>query len=364
MPHDDPSGPNDWSLSRIVVALQNELLGPLYSISSNTKVLAGKTTPAEHRRLISANLQSVTTLERSLTRVVELANLSNDSLVLRASNTSIHSMTHEAALSASSDMRDPPEVATEILGPDAIVHTDHARTASMISNALQSMPPQGRARSLTCSTKLDQSSALVSVLWTAKTIQPLVEVSASSPVTDHSARRTGSSSYFHAVAFALGAEVDEAEDRSMIRLTAEFPVIHSVDWSIDDESQSNFDQARVLQYAPTVDDCFELPLDTAFLDQDDDLSDRIATASASLLVLNHTSQTDEHHLATNLYFSQKSTIPVLLRSAHLSYDQFVRYRDHVDAILLEPAAPDVLTRYIGGLSRINRRSHRRRASLH
>lgn len=364
MQHDEPPGPITWSLSRIVVALQNELLGPLYSILNNTNVLAGDTTPAEHRRLVGANLQSVTTLERSLTRIVELANLSTDSLVLRPANTSIHSMTLEAALSASSDTRRSSEVSTDLHGPDAIISTDHNRTVSMIANALHSLASPDRIRSLSCKTSYDEDSTHISVLWTVKYIQPAVDVSTLSPNIYPNTRRAVSSSYLHAIAVALGANVDETEDRTVVRLSAEFPTVHSIDTAKSSESETILDDARILHYAPSSSDRFELPIDTVYLDQDDDLADCIATSSASLLVLNHSSETDDEHLATNLYLSQKSTIPVLLRSSDLTYDQFVRYRDHVDVILLEPAELSVLTRYIAGLSGNDRRHHRRRASLH
>jgi len=57
-------------------------------------------------------------------------------------------------------------------------------------------------------------------------------------------------------------------------------------------------------------------------------------------------------------------LPVLLRAEHLTYEQLNRYRDHVDAIILEPSEEGVLARYVSGLSSVDRRGGRRLAEIH
>jgi len=354
---DDPKDP---SLAQTVLDSYQDLMGPLYAIQSSTALLAGETSVSERRRLISSTVHACGRLEQSVARIVEKAGSYTGSFLARPRNTSIRSMTLEAALSLT-DVSGKPRVSAEIQGADAIVNAEHARLVSMLGSALQYVGERGGPVRLLCSITYVDGVDGVDVLWEVLSDKALGGLQVIDPYTV--ARTEANRSFINLVAGQLGVKVEVVSPEKTRLSTRISTVLRQID------DQEHFDDAdwngvSVVQHAQSPDDMLSLPVPSMRMDLQDDLPSRLSAASATVLVLRLTDPVDDEQLSSNLYFSQNASVPVVLCSNALSYEQFVLFREHVDAIISEPLSEPTLARYLIGLSLLNRRREPRPAVLY
>jgi len=361
-----------WEIYALLAELESDLLNPIYAIISNSEIIAEVDDFQGRISLALSTKKAARILEETINKLLELARIATKNFKLQPEITSVHSLTHEAALLAQSVRHGGLglRVDVQLDSDDVMAKCDSGRMAHLISSAVLSVVALTHETRVKVTLRSYRQEEGVCCTWliqldesgpgaTARDALRLPD-----PGQPRAAKRALGVLFTESLASQLGAELVTVDVPLGIQLTVILPFIRLTP-PPDMHRLTQALQTGVIVVVDEPPSSFS-PLPTTFTEvpDPDELDSYVRKMKARLLVLHHDESTPSHAITKILTYCQESRVPVLLRASALTYEQFNRYRYHLDAIILEPSEPSMLARYVVGLSHHNRRRDRRPANLH
>lgn len=356
---------DDRKLVRLLIGAQRELLDPVYAILHNSDALAANA-PAEHRsRIARANHRAARVLERTLLKLIELARLASGDFRLRTSPCSLQSLTHEAVLLTRSLFPEADAQRASIGHADAdlIARTDGPRIVHVLASVMLGVSGISKGESCTVSLEILRHNQETTVAkWVIEAGNVPDENSEANNEEFNDSTATLNEMFSRELARVLNAQIMRQSSGYGMIIEMPVEVLHPVD-ELRVTDNVVWSTSPILLAEPAPNEFAPIRGKISVLSEKDDCAEQVRKTGARLLVL-HRSNDGEEDLAARLHLCESVDVPVLLRAATLSYDDFYAYRDHLDAILLEPCRNETLARYVAGLSLHDRREKRRPAEIH
>ena len=361
-----------WDASSLLANLESDLLNPVDAIISNSEIIAEADDYQRRVTLASSTMKAAHILEEIIQKLLELARIASKTFKLNPETTSLHSLSHESALLAQSIRHGGQglRVDIQIESDDAMVDCDRGRIVHLISSAIILVGALTRAARVKILLRANQMDGDMACAWLVQIPEamagPAVRDALEYPESElpRAAKRALEILFTESLASALGVALSTIDLPPGIQIAAKLPVVRRAPPPDTQRLFRELEAGRIVIVDEPPDGFTLLP--TTFTEVPDlnKLKDFVRDKNANLVVLHHNELTRPGTIAKRLAYCFESRVPVLLRASSLTYEQFHRYRNHVDAVILEPSDPAVLARYIVGLSQHDRRHNRRPADIH
>lgn len=358
--------------SSLLLATAPQVLNATYSIRHGLTVLQDAIDREEKQHLFAAVRRAATKIE-SLTRpLLEVARHEVVTPTERLRPYSIDTLLKESALYVQSYLGDqlPIAIESKLRGEDLIVYCEPRRIRDMVSHAtifLALSLKSGRLR-IALDTVGDRS--IRKLRWSLSCSDFELRSREMSPADlkiggyDGTGERALARSVFFAQADIVNGVVKALDVPPGILLEHELAELHDVPPLTESRLHSAWTQQPIIICEPPPTEFVGIDAELVMVTDEDQLPVKRIATNASLLVLHHVEQPPPTIIALNIRRAHKAGLPVLLRASRLDYQEYLDYRNTVDAILLEPCRVETLARYVIGLSQHDRRSGHRQAQLH
>lgn len=373
----DPANPvpvTESSVTALLIRLQEELLNPISAIIANASLWPDVYSDMERVRLTKATKLAAFRLESTVTKIVTVAQVASGSFDLKPTLCSVHAICHEASLLAAS--LSPPDCScacnVSLSLDDVIVELDPSRFVHAIAAIIRAQARHQSCGISSLSVRVNNVNKGTADLEISVVPSKEGGTSPRSSVLHPQATdgRMGSLMVLDAVfisvlAAEMGVTVTEhPQESGAITLRLSLPlrrIIKPPEPSRLDEQWVSHPIAVINEPPPGF---TPLRARVVCIPDDTDIDKRMQEEGARLLVLYQPDDSDERTVLRNLDYCRRVTGPVLLRAAELSYEHFTRYRNSLDAVILEPSTKATLARYVIGLSSDEKRGRRRLAEIH
>jgi hypothetical protein len=360
-------------LNSLLTDLEHDLLNPVYAIISNAEIIASLAKLADRRDIASSTKRAARILECNLVRLLDLSHVSMNQFDLCPQDNSLRSITHQAVLLLSDIHQENRSIRFDAVfeSTDWIVAADGQRVVHLLVSALQSALLSLQDCTVSLTQHNERQGDQVTASW---------YISIDSPLTDQDWRQAldlptedgpllGRASlgvlYTRALSEVLGADIVIGDVPYGLQVTLQLPVVHNVDQAPPDLlTRNTWVDSTILVSREPPNLFTPLRASMTLIPPEADIPTYLQETNAELLILHQTGEGGDDEFERNLQICRQSRLPVLLRASALTYDQFNRYKDKLDAILMEPSEEGDLARYIVGLTRPNRRSSRRQADIY
>ncbi|MEM7313697.1 MAG: hypothetical protein AAF497_11160 [Planctomycetota bacterium] len=356
-------------ITALLPELEHELFNPLYAIIGNSEIIGALSEASEQRDLAQSTKRAARCLERHLRRLVEVSLASLGHLELLLAPTSMRSVTHQALLLASETTLDDQsfEYIPAFHSADRIVETDGDRLAQLLASCILSVVgplPGGRVK-LTYEVQGQDSHPCINWFLSIDSNVPpdwRRAVAVPSDLIGNSGMAKLDVLYSMALADALDARVIIGDVPPCLRVLLRPTLLHIV--REPEESPQLDDDVSIFAFGDPNHRFSELPHAITELAADQDIVSALEESRRGVLVLHQHDRAGASQFSKNMEICSRVRIPILLRATSLTREQYSRYRDNLDAIVMEPCRPDDLLRFIAGLTRSERRSRARRANIY
>jgi hypothetical protein len=366
----DPLSSDDpmpiWLLS-----LQRDLLGPTYSVINHVDAMSISGRNSLDQAALHTVFSAARSLERNLCRLVDLAKLSSGTLRSAPEVGSVQSLTHEAVIVARA-------MAPHVLNGGVCVHppaidvvaTLEKRIFVELLATITLLVYRASARAQ-CDLQLSFTGqgADTRTAWRISAERgalPARSLEALQSDALWASRHLFDLAFVERVVNALGGSVAIQNDRSGFVCELPTPPIHKGD-SPNISGNILWTTAPILLSSASPQGFMPVPGKVFILNPNLDdfpIETQIQESGARLFIVNHFPTMSAHVVLKLLVTCVGLSVPVLFRSSALDYDTMCNFRDHVDAIVLEPCSRETLARYVVGLTTHNRRAIRRPAQIH
>lgn len=355
-------------LAELLLLLQTDLSSALAAMVSNFEAIPAAYLANDREALRRSGLKAARRIE-SINRM--LAMLARDSIGTSSPLLipySIQSLTQEAILYAIAQAPgfSAIESRPSLDRSDFIIRADVPRLVALLAALVVVVSHHVEERRVQLSLALDEHDDLVRSTWKI-TLDPKTPAVDWRPIVDSKSEQATSDAllqlygrYWRLLASSIGASVFSEGLPDGIAVTLDLPLVRRC--PVTDEYPQPQSVTVLMTESPPA-GFVPVPAKALIAPPDIALDDYIRDSQAQVLVL-HQPLNDHSAVSRNIASSSQVDIPVLLRAASLTHDQFIRYRERVDSIFLEPSDPLALQRYLAGLALPNRRSTRRPAEIH
>jgi len=368
--NDATAGVEPSDLISILKWVDEDLRNSVYAIINSFEILPDADMRADREILHATGLLAARRIEYTHQKIANLARIVSKDFGTDRADRSTQSLTREAILFAIAQDGRFGEIAYQpkMSDTDAIVRVDPTCITHMLASLLTSVSArcaEGRIRlSMTHTDRQGQ----VEIAWYVTVEEGAASIDWRRILKAGTLRERSDGEvaihdkYWHALSNIIDATVELSEVPKGIVVQVTAPLVRYVPVPAN-APRKLWTGPPALLVGDEPAGFTPLHADTVRLRNREELETLIGESHPCLLVLNQPAD-DESATRLNVALSQMCDLPVLLRAEHLTYEQLNRYRDHVDAIILEPSEEGVLARYVSGLSSVDRRGGRRLAEIH
>lgn len=349
-----------------------QVLNATYSIRHSLAVLQEAITREEQQHLFAAVRRAASKIEALTRPLLELATREVSRPAGQMRPYSLDTLLKESVLYVRSYLGefDPVTVESICRCKDLIVHCEPSRVRDMIAHTTMFLALSLKSGRLRITLDTDGAGATRKIQWGVSysdfelRSQQMSLADLECPGYDSTGERALARSFVLAQAESIGGTVKPLDVPPGILLEHEVSVLHDVPPISQKLLNSRWTEKPVIICDEPPDSFLIIDAELVAVSDDDDLPTVREELDASLLVLHHLERSPPTIIANNIRRAHKAELPVLLRASTLDYQEYLDYRNTVDAILLEPCDKEMLARYVIGLSQHDRRTGHRQAQLH
>lgn len=379
-----PGSPSSGSLihGELILALENDLLAPLVAVVNNMEVHTESTSEDQRSALCASTKLAAERLHQTVLHLTDLARLEVGSTAGEGEPVSLSSVITESLLSFRHTAPDSShDVTLDSNASDVVLVVDRERLfrmlVSLLSAVAAELKPDARIRIRSRYVSHGGKRASVSVaycfnpscarsrLWHRTFELPEIGVA-------DNARAALFAHYSRSVAIHFRGSVRVDKERGRVVFEADFPVVR-IGRGRDTpraEGGSRISIAVLCDSHPLVagfyDRLSSVDINYRQFPTVSALSDAMTEDWPSAVILRHSrAGSDVISFARTIRALEYGrTIPILLVSRGINYENLQVCRRYVNAVLLDPFSSEQLRRYVIGITRPDRRRSFRPLELH
>jgi hypothetical protein len=358
-------------LAHLLKAIEDDVQRALYAIIAGFEVLPDVETRVDRDALRRSGLTASRRIEYLHQKLTNLAKIATGDFEPQRADRSAESITREAVMFALAQDGRYGSIEAEPGVPDhdVVARVDGARMVQLLASLLIAASASAPNQTLKLTVSHAEERGAVTITWVISIPNPTAKFDWEA-VTAGQDQDPGKShgeiplhsAYWHALAAALDADVSLTEVPHSITVTITAPLVRLLPAPLA-APKGDWTDAPILVLGKPGVSFTRIRGSCSVVSDPSELTTNSIIDDAKLLVIN---QRDDNHFdpSDSIAICQSANVPVLLRAERLTYDLLARYRDHVDAILIEPSGEARLAQYVRGLTQADRRLNDRMAEIH
>jgi len=352
----------------LIRSLDPHLRRAIYSVISNFEAVPDADRLSERRALHASGLFAARKLDYTHQKLCDLSHIALHEFVLSPTSHSLHSVVREAMLFATAQQSAPrrPFCEPSFSGAEPIVQVDADVLVRLLASLLVAVSSELDETALQLSFNFNEEEGALHTRWhlMLQAGQESTDWPSILTAVPHQSHQPAAlhTIYWQALAAVLEVQVFVEESSNALVVEHRAPLIRLVPEATR-PPERHWTASTVVVFHEPPSDFTPLRGRYTVSPPERDINAVVTESNARLVIL-HDAEDDPAMTRQNLSACHQLEVPTLLRATNLSYELYNRYKQHVNAIVLEPSEEAVLARYVAGLAGRERRTTRRVAEIH